>query len=119
MVEMIDRVYAFVEQKFASQKQPDFIFGGSPSTLDVLLISYLIRLHESNLDHLIQSYPLVVDYYDRMIHAFFSPDEINENTQLSSNEFLKVANPSFQIECSLKSRCYVQRKNPCKRLNRQ
>lgn len=116
MVQILEAVYAFINTKLVKQKEPDFIFGYRPSTLDVMCIAHLAMIQEcpNSLQHIVDVYPELMKYYERMLTGYFVPLEVKENTQLTTNRF--VEKEQLNIELSSKKLCYIERKAPCMRL---
>ena len=112
VLQVLESCYAFIQSKLKSQKQPDFIFGYRPSTLDVMLISHIARIQEypNSLQHVLDCYPELMEFYERMLSGYFVPLTINEDSRLSTNSFLKSQN--ICVELSSKKVCYVERKTP-------
>lgn len=108
----MESCYAFSNTKLASQKEPDFIFGYRPSTLDVMMIGHLARIQEcpQSLQHVVENYPELMKYFERMLSGYFVPLTVQEGCELSTNSFL--AQQNLQVEISSKKLCYIERKSP-------
>ena len=117
MLQILESCYSFISNKLKSQKQPDFVFGYRPSTLDVLLIAHLARIKENSpiLQAIVQGYPELTSYFERMMGGYFIPFSKDETTQISNNRFLRENNVVVEL-CSKKN-CYIERKAPCRSIS--
>lgn len=105
-----------LNQRLASQKQADFLFGYRPSTADVYLFAHLARIQAfpSTLKHVVDAYPLLQEYYERVMNMYFIPLENDKSAVLTTNQF--IINQGLVVEVSNPSRCFTKRKYPCRKV---
>ena len=113
LLSKLEALYGILNQRLASQKQPDFLFGYRPSTADVYFFAHLAQIQEvpSTLQHIVSEYPYLQDYYQRIMNAYFIPLETDTEAILTTNVFL--LNRGLKVEVSNEKRCFITRKYPC------
>ncbi|KAK8800194.1 hypothetical protein WA171_004829 [Blastocystis sp. BT1] len=112
LLSKLEALYGILNQRLASQKQPDFLFGYRPSTADVYFFAHLAQIQEvpSTLQHIVSEYPYLQDYYQRIMNAYFIPLETDTEAILTTNVFL--LNRGLKVEVSNEKRCFITRKYP-------
>ena len=114
MLTKLEALYDVLHQRLASQKQAEFLFGYRPSTADVYLFSHLARIQAfpNTLKHVVDAYPLLQEYYERVMNMYFIPLENDKDAVLTTNQF--IINQGLVVEVPNPSRCFTKRKYPCR-----
>lgn len=113
MMELLESLYGLLNSKFASQKEPDFVYGYRPSSLDAALFAHIALVREvpSTLQHILDAYPELQHFYERIYEAYFIHNRTGEEVKECENAFVK----GMHVQQSNPRMCYVTRKLPCER----
>lgn len=111
MLGVLESLYACLNSRFAAQKEPDFVYGYRPSSLDAALFAHIAQIQEvpSTLQHIIDSYPQLMRFYERILDAYFVHNR-SEAESKPSNELLRSGHACTGVQ---PRGCYITRKEPC------
>lgn len=111
MLGVLESLYACLNSRFAAQKEPDFVYGYRPSSLDAALFAHIAQIQEvpSTLQHIIDSYPQLMRFYERILDAYFVHNRSEAESKPSTNCFVR----DMHVQESNPRGCYITRKEPC------